>query len=90
MKGFTWSDDKNKLLQQQRGISFEDIVEAIADGYLLDSIEHPNSDKYSNQSVFIVAFRGYVYCVPYAEDELGVFLKTIFPSRKMKKIYLGD
>lgn len=90
MKAFIWSDEKNKLLQQERSISFEDIVEAIADGYLLDSIEHPNYDKYSNQSVFIVAVKGYVYCVPYVESESGVFLKTIFPSRKMKKIYLGD
>ncbi|NMF57465.1 BrnT family toxin [Pseudanabaena yagii] len=90
MKAFIWSDEKNKLLQQERGVSFEDIVEAIADGYLLDSIEHPNSDKYANQSVFIVAVKEYVYCVPYVESESGVFLKTIFPSRKMKKIYLGD
>ncbi len=90
MKAFTWSDDKNKLLQQERGISFEDIVEAIANGYLLDSIDNPNSDKYSHQSVLIVAVKGYVYCVPYVEIESGIFLKTIFPSRKMKKIYLGD
>lgn len=55
MKAFIWSDEKNKLLQQERGVSFEDIVEAIADGYLLNSIERPSSDKYSNQSVFIVA-----------------------------------
>jgi uncharacterized DUF497 family protein len=90
VKAFTWSDDKNKLLQQERGISFENIVEAIADGYLLDSIKNPSSDKYSNQSVFVVAVKGYVYCVPYVESESDIFLKTIFPSRKMKKIYLGD
>ncbi len=90
MSFYTWSDSKNELLQRDRGISFEDIVEAIADGYLLDSIEHPNSEQYPNQSVFVVAIKEYVYCVPYVMDGSSIFLKTIFPSRKMKKKYLGD
>lgn len=90
MKSYIWSDEKNKLLQDERGISFEDIVDAISNGELLDSIKNPSSEKYSNQSVFIVNVNGYVYCVPYVEDESNIFLKTIFPSRKMKKRYLGD
>ena len=90
MKSYIWSDEKNKLLQDERGISFEDIVDAISNGGLLDSIKNPSTEKYSNQSVFIVNVKGYVYCVPYVEDESKVFLKTIFPSRKMKKRYLGD
>jgi hypothetical protein len=40
--------------------------------------------------LLIVNVKGYVYCVPYVEDESNIFLKTIFPSRKMKKRYLGD
>jgi hypothetical protein len=90
MKPYVWNDEKNKLLQNERGISFEDIVDAISNGELLDSIKNPSSEKYSNQSVFIVNVNGYVYCVPYVEDESNIFLKTIFPSRKMKKRYLGD
>jgi hypothetical protein len=90
MKSYIWSDEKNKLLQNERGISFEDIVDAISNGDLLDSIKNPSIEKYSNQSVFIVNIKGYVYCVPYVEDESNIFLKTIFPSRKMKKRYLGD
>jgi len=90
MRSYVWNDEKNKLLQNERGISFEDIVDAISNGELLDSIKNPSSDKYSNQSVFIVNVKGYVYCVPYVEDESDIFLKTIFPSRKMKKRYLGD
>jgi uncharacterized DUF497 family protein len=90
MRSYVWNDEKNKLLQNERGISFEDIVDAISNGELLDSIKNPSSDKYSNQSVFIVNVKGYVYCIPYVEDESNIFLKTIFPSRKMKKRYLGD
>ena len=90
MKSYVWNDEKNKLLQNERCISFEDIVDAISNGYLLDSIKNPSSEKYSSQSVFIVNVKGYIYCVPYVEDESSIFLKTIFPSRKMKKRYLGD
>ena len=90
MKSYVWNNEKNKLLQNERGISFEDIVNAISNRDLLDSIKNPSSEKYSSQSVFIVNLKGYVYCVPYVEDETSIFLKTIFPSRKMKKRYLGD
>ena len=32
----------------------------------------------------------YVYLVPFVEDEQTVFLKTIIPSRKATKQYLGE
>jgi hypothetical protein len=31
-----------------------------------------------------------VYLVPFVEDERTVFLKTIIPSRKATKLYLGE
>ena len=34
--------------------------------------------------------RTYVYLVPFVEDERTVFLKTIIPSRKATKEYLGE
>ena len=57
--------------------------------YLLDIIEHPNPDKYPDQKVFVVDVDDYVYLVPFVETEECVFLKTIIPSRKMTKKYLG-
>ena len=32
---------------------------------------------------------GYAYVVPFVEDEVEVFLKTIIPSRKATRNYLG-
>jgi len=90
MKIYSWNNEKNNLLKRERGISFEDVVQAIANGQLIDNIENPNSAQYPNQSTFIIKVQGYVYCVPYVESESQIFLKTIFPSRKMKKRYLGD
>lgn len=58
-------------------------------GHVLDDLAHPNSEKYPNQSVFIIliAIKNYVYIVPYVEEENSIFLKTIIPSRKMNKRY---
>jgi len=58
-----------------------------ADG-LLDELRHPNSEKYPNQSVLVVALDGYVYLVPYVEESDYYFLKTVIPSRKATRDYL--
>lgn len=58
-----------------------------ADG-LLDVVQHPNIDKYPNQLIFVVAYEGYVYLVPFIEESEYYFLKTIIPSRKAKRDYL--
>ena len=82
--------DKNDELIRERGISFEEIVFCIMHDGLLDIIEHPNKENYPNQKIFIVNIDDYVYLVPFVEDEKIIFLKTIIPSRKMTKKYLGD
>jgi len=89
-KLFRWNQDKNIQLQTERGIGFEDILQAISESKVLDVIEHPNPDKYPFQKILIIEVSDYVYLVPFVEDEQEIFLKTIFPSRKMKKQYLGD
>lgn len=90
MKYFDWNNDKNEELLKDRGISFEEVVFCIMNDGLLDVIEHPKKSKYSNQNIFIVDIDNYVYLVPFVEDDEVVFLKTIIPSRKMTKKYLGE
>ncbi len=90
MKNIRWSKSKNKLLQSTRQISFEDILFYIEKGFLLDVQEHPNQEKYPNQNIFVVQINNYVYLVPFVENENEIFLKTIIPSRKATKKYLGD
>jgi hypothetical protein len=53
-------------------------------------IEHPNQEKYPSQRIFIIEISQYVYLVPFVESDEEIFLKTIIPSRKLKKKYLGD
>ena len=89
MHCFDWNDQKNELLRHERGVTFEEVVFCIMHDGLLDTIEHPNSDKYTNQKIFIVNIEDYIYLVPFVESDESIFLKTIIPSRKMTKKYLG-
>lgn len=90
MKFFDWSIKKNEELKADRNVSFEDVVFSIVHEGLLDIVEHPNKQKYPDQRVFIVKIEDYAYLVPFVEEENVIFLKTIIPSRKMTKKYLGE
>ena len=89
LRELEWSDERNAWLRQERGISFEDIVFHLAHGGLLDTIEHPNQHRYAGQRILVVNVESYVCLVPFVEDDEVIFLKTIMPSRKMTKLYLG-
>ena len=54
---FNWCEEKNKLLKHERGVCFEDVVIAINDDRILDVIDHPNSDQYPLQKIYIVQSR---------------------------------
>lgn len=82
--------EKNELLKKTRGIGFEEIIIAIEAGKILDVYDHPDQSNYPGQKIYVVEALDYVYLVPYIRDEDGIFLKTIIPSRKAKKIYKGD
>lgn len=89
MKIFDWDREKNETLKDTRGISFEEIVFHIENGDELDVYPHPNQERYPNQLVSVVVVNDYAYLVPYVESEDGIFLKTIIPSRKATKRYIG-
>jgi len=89
MKSIAWNPEKNRQLQRERQISFEDIVYHMMAGGILDTVEHPNQGRYPGEQIHVVDVEGYAYLVPFLESEEEVFLKTIIPSRKATKIYLG-
>lgn len=89
MKSFRWNHDKNETLKEEREISFEEITLALEGDCLLDILQHPNPDKYPGQRIFVVSLRSYVYLIPFIEEENFYFLKTIIPSRKATRDYLG-
>ena len=88
MKPFAWPPDKNAELQEERGVSFEQVVVAIEAGGLLQVLSHPNPVRYPRQRVMVVAWDGYAYLVPFVEEADHFFLKTIIPSRKATRDFL--
>jgi hypothetical protein len=86
----TYGKEKNELLKQSRGIGFEEIISAIDAGNVLDVYDHPDQVNYHGQKIYVVEALDYVYLVPFIRNEEGVFLKTIIPSRKAKKMYKGE
>ena len=89
LKPFRWSLEKNEALKAERGISFEQVVVAIQSSELLELSQHSNAVQYPRQQLFIVAINGYAYIVPFVEEDEYYFLKTIIPSRKATRDYLG-
>lgn len=90
MKHYTWSPEKNEKLKRERGISFEDVVYHIEAGDEVDLFEHPNQQRYPGQRISVVLIEGYAYLVPFMETEDTIFLKTIIPSRKATRQYIGE
>ena len=85
---FNWNNEKNEELKLERGVSFEQIVLLIQNGYVLDILEHLKKEKYQNQILYIIDMDNYAYVVPFIDKKGERFLKTIFPSRKYTNIYL--
>ena len=85
---YQWDNEKNKILKQKRGVTFEQAIMHIENGDVLDIINHPNEAKYPNQKVLVVEMNEYAYVVPFVQQGQERFLKTIVPSRKLTKLYL--
>ena len=83
-----WNQEKSEELRRTRGVSFDDLAPLITTGALLDDLPHHNLERYPNQRIYVVAFRGYAYLVPYVPNANGAFLKTLYPSQKATRDYL--
>ncbi|MFB3919740.1 UDP-N-acetylmuramate--L-alanine ligase [Candidatus Velamenicoccus archaeovorus] len=80
MKELKWNALKSERLKRTRGISFEEIVAS----KLIDIIKHP---RRQDQKIFVYEHKGYLWAVPYIIEGDAIFLKTIYPSRKLMKLY---
>jgi hypothetical protein len=85
MKPIEWNEEKNQWLQQERGVSFDEILLEISSGNEIDILA---SFSRPGQKIFVVNLNDYIYYVPFVEDEDKIFLKTIYASRKGTKKYL--
>jgi uncharacterized DUF497 family protein len=88
MKVFRWDNEKNELLKNSRGVCFEQVVILMEREDVLETIEHPNRNKYQGQKIATVMIDDYAYLVPYVQKSDEIFLKTIIPSRKATNRYM--
>ncbi len=80
MKEFRWDEDKNEFLKQERGVSFEEIL----DSKFIGAERHPTR---KNQMVLKFEYKEYIWIIPCVVEDKYIFLKTIFPSRKYTKMF---
>jgi hypothetical protein len=77
------------ILKRRYGFGFERVLVALGEDALLDNRSHPSSGRYAHQRQLIVQIDAYAWVVPFVQEGNAVFLKTMFPSRKATKRYLG-
>jgi hypothetical protein len=82
---YAFDPEKNAWLIRERGISFEQIISLIEGGKLVRVLEHPDTTKYPDQLLYEVDVDGYIYVVPVVRQGRSLFLKTIYPSRKVTR-----
>lgn len=82
MSGFKyrWSVAKSAELKRTRGMSFEDILS----GKIVAVRKHPTRP---HQGILYVLLDDYIWAAPFVPDDDGVFLKTLFRSRKHTKLW---
>lgn len=88
MKVLRWDNEKNELLKKNRGVCFEQVAILMEREDILETVEHPNQNKYPGQKIATVRIEDYVYLVPYVQKSDEIFLKTIIPSRKATNNYM--
>lgn len=74
-----WNALKSKRLKQTRDVSFEEILQTKLIGFR----RHP---KREDQNLLLFQHRNYIWVVPFIVDGNGIFLKTLYPSRKYTKL----
>ena len=83
---YKWNKQKNIELKKIRGFNFDDVLEQLSKGEILQISEHPNKKKYPNQYIITLLYNNYVCLIPFVyESEEVIFLKTVYYSRKANK-----
>ena len=81
---FEFSIEKNNWLKDNRGISFETVITYIMENKIIDIIINPTRD---NQYMYVFKYEGLIHVCPFVMSKESIFLKTIFPNRKISKLY---
>ncbi len=81
---FEYSIDKNNWLKINRGISFETVITYVMENKIIDIINNPSRE---NQYMYVFKYEDLIHVCPFVISKEGIFLKSIFPNRKIAKLY---
>ena len=79
-----WKPEKNEWLKEERGISFEQVEQAIAAGHLITVLENKN---HKNQMLLLADIDGDLIAVPTLIKSKVIFFMTAYPSSALAKKY---
>lgn len=79
MKYFTWKPEKNARLKRSRGISFDEIAEAIDQGGFRGAFEYSGRRKvHQGQVVWLIEAKGRRWVMPVTISGPFVVARTVF------------
>lgn len=77
---FGWKPEKNEKLKAERGISFEDVEQALAAGGLRAMLPYVGDRQiHRDHIILVVDIDGEFWAVPVAVTEALVFFRTAYP-----------
>jgi uncharacterized DUF497 family protein len=82
---YGYNPQKNSKLLEERGINFEDVIVVLENKRAITVLDHPNKIKYPQQKIYVIEISGYM--VPFEPQGNKAVLKTIYPSRKITRLY---
>lgn len=84
---FIFDQEYDLKLIAERGISFQDIINAIMNNLVVACELYPNQTERPGQSIIYVLIDDEVYVVPCVEDHNCIHLKRAFPNSKAHWLY---
>jgi uncharacterized DUF497 family protein len=86
---FRYNHEKNAELLKLRGIGFEEIIQSIADGNLLEIRKHHNQVKYPNQEIMYLRVLKEVICssLYQRKGRLNLFKNFVSESQSKKRTF---
>lgn len=80
-----WNAEKNQWLEENRNITFDDLIN---EGKIIDIVQNISSN-HPDQERLIILYKQKLYAVPFVREKNGgYFLKTAFRSRQLDKQYV--
>ncbi len=89
-KIYKFSEGKNQYIQAKRQLNFESIIPQLAAGDIVAIDDYPEGRDAQDHRLYVINIDGYLHEMPFVEEAPNtIYLKNIYPSRKMMLRHWG-